>query len=139
MSAEPLSVQAVRACRDFEGWTREVEELTAEIAECWCPNEPGPHRDPEWIDGEVPPMDAPQSCFQRERSVVVSTGAVYSEPRGPRTIDEVRAAVSDCPACSRLCDLIAERKRARMRVGVAKRLIRHAGKRAVAIAMEGAQ
>jgi hypothetical protein len=36
--------------------------------------------------------------------------------------------VADCPECSRLCRLIAERKVARVQFGVAKRAVRRLGR-----------
>lgn len=118
--SETREESAMRACSDYQHWASEVRRLTDAIAALRCPDE----RDYEDETGapHIP------SCFAVEREVIVSTGGAYPEPRGPRTLAEVAVAVKDCPECSRLCQLIADRKAARQKWGAAKRHVRSVGK-----------
>lgn len=115
--ADATAVRAVKACRDYDHWAREVDRLTEAIGDVVCPRTQGPTDDiGNPIHGER------ASCFERERykNVHASDG----EPLRRLYLSEVAAKVRDCPECSRLCALIAERKEARKRLGVAKRAIR---------------
>jgi len=113
--------RAIAACIEYNHWAREIRRLTVEIGEVECPREAAELE----YDPEDPTADPDhRSHFRVEREVIVSTGGAYPEPRGPRTLDEIAAAVKDCPACARLCALIAERCEARKRWGVAKRKVR---------------
>jgi hypothetical protein len=104
---------ALTACLAYDHWAREVARLTAEIAENVCPREDDD--DAGWWP----------SCFKCaiEDRANWWPGDVENEPRPP-TLETVAKLVEDCPSCSRLCALIAERKHARQRFGVAKRRIR---------------
>lgn len=72
------------------------------------------------------------SCFtaaSKEKTDADAWLPGYSHLRPPN-LDEIEGEVMDCPACSRLCQLIRERKHARQRWGVAKRAVRHVARKA---------
>lgn len=125
MSAEAKHLAAaLRACRDYEHWAREIVRLTDAIRECLCPYESESEQ-----DTHKPPTP---SCF-RDASEDRPSG--YDEwgdfVSGPRpTLNEIAERVADCPECSRLVGLIRERRQARRKFGAAKRAVRRVGRAA---------
>jgi hypothetical protein len=118
--------RAADACRDYEHWASEITRLTAEIVAVECPEE----REPD-IDEAGALVEAVDSCFRRAREDSANwTPGGPEDPPHPPTLATIAKAVASCPECSRLCVLIAERKHARQRFGVAKRAVRSVGKRA---------
>jgi hypothetical protein len=108
-----MSAAAIAACRDYEHWAREIPRLTTAIGACRCPHE----RDADFGIAEVP------SCFQQARED--AREEMY--PEWP-TLNDLAALVTDCTECSRLVELIRERRQARRRFGAAKRAVRRAGR-----------
>ena len=104
--------KALAACRAYDHWAHEIKRLTSEIGAVECPRE-----------GEPSPFATFPSHFRQAADVRVGMGDRL-------TLDEIRKRVADCPECSRLCVLIAERREARKRFGVAKRAVRRAGRTA---------
>lgn len=112
---------ATEACVEYERWASEVGRLTRELGAISCPNE-GPQED----DG----FAWRKSCFQEARDDRANWKPEGAEnPPHPPSLAEIAKLVADCPECSKLCRLIAERKHARQRFGVAKRLVRAVGRR----------
>lgn len=99
MSNPAAREDALTACLEYDRWASEVARLTEEIREATCPKGTGGY-----------------SCFQVARTDPAN-------PVGP-SLATLAMLVADCPSCSRLCELIAARKHARQRFGVAKRRIR---------------
>lgn len=115
--------KALSACVEYEHWASEVARLTLEIGACECPNESVAEDETHWSGS--------QSCFteaKEDRANWTPGGPEHSP--GPPTLATLAKIVANCPACSRLCELIAARKHARQRFGVAKRRIRAVGRRA---------
>jgi hypothetical protein len=130
-SAEILTVIAPAriACRAYDHWAREIPRLTADIGACECP------RAAERVAREEAAAEAEHrgaiiesvSCFKSAAQEQIGhDDNEYVAVR--RNLEQVAAVVQDCPECSRLCQLIAERKHARQQLGVAKRAIRRAGR-----------
>lgn len=116
-----MSERAEQACVAYDHWAREVARLTEAIGLVQCPNAP----DGEYSEGDDGATFVHRvSCFERERHRMIV--AYDGEPIRRVWLAEVADAVRDCPGCSRLCALIAERKEARKKWGVAKRAIRRA-------------
>lgn len=117
---------AEKACADYERWSAEIKRLTAEIANTRCPVEETTAEaveqgTPVWVD-PVP------SCFRRAAQTMIPP--MYPDDgERPIRLAEIAPLVADCPDCTRLVELIAARKQARQRLGIAKRAIRAAGKR----------
>ena len=97
-----------------------MRRLTDSIADCECPHE---HHGDNESDGFY--FEA--SCFADAKGKPVVESSLGEERRA--TLDEIAELVKECPACSALCVLIRERMDARKKWGVAKRKVRHAGKR----------
>lgn len=105
--------RAIAACRAYDYWAREIARLTSEIGRIACPRE-------QWdlyADEHAPP--SVESHFRASRRAV---GARLPD------LSQIAKRVADCPECSRLCVLIAERRAARKKWGAAKRAVRYAGR-----------
>lgn len=124
-------IAALNACADYEGWAAEVRRLTEEIGNLVCPRQAPGHE-----NLGVPAFMAAsgESCFEAAKKDLVNwrEGLCPEDPRRPPLLADLAKVVADCPECSRLCELIAARKHARQRFGVAKRAVRHVGKRVLA-------
>jgi hypothetical protein len=120
-SAQPGSGAAVRACQEYERWASEVRRLTEAIGAVVCPR--------EVPDEDLDPMG---SHFSEASDIRTDTDNWRPDYAGPRRLNlseiEDEDAVADCPACSRLCALIRERRHARKQFGIAKRRVRSVGK-----------
>lgn len=124
-----LANQALDACLQYDHWKREIDRLTKEIKGCVCPREEPPkpfEPDPDWRQEPSHYSDAKER-LEAEREALRPDGPYPSEKV---YLEDIEAEVSDCPACSRLCRLIRDRKHARQRWGVAKRAVRHAARKA---------
>lgn len=124
--AQAIQADALEACLKYDGWKREIERLTEEIATCFCP-EQEVHFDEvtevEYATGASHFASSKKRLeAERDRRHDASTETV--------DLEDIEAEVADCPACSRLCRLIRERKHARQRWGVAKRAVRHVARKA---------
>jgi len=120
-----LAERAIAACRDYDRWASEVSRLTEAIRETECPHE-APAEQETHFRGYP-------SCFKEAAQKEVPE--ILSRPEhGLRrlTLDEIEREVKDCPACSRLVQLIRDRRHARRMFGAAKRRVRALGKRAAA-------
>jgi hypothetical protein len=115
--------KALVACQQYDHWAREIVRLTHEIAAVHCPREEGVEIRPGYFQQSAP------SHFREaaEESLPVSAWSDEPETRR-RNLPGIAVVVADCPACSRLCELIVERKEARVRYGVAKREVRRIGR-----------
>lgn len=87
---------------------------------------------------DVRRQDGDVTRLQGTAGLAVSTTIPNSEHRFTHATDtpvvSLRASTDHqqaCPACSRLCELIAERKVARQKRGAAKRYVRRVGKAAL--------
>lgn len=114
-----LGARAAAACAEYDHWASEIVRLTAEIGTCDCP--PGA----AWSDEG--PGTGEDSCF-RKASLEEFPGELPDEGARRRDLAAIARAVADCATCSRLCLLIAARKHARQRFGVAKRKVRQIGR-----------
>ena len=124
-TGEPES-KGTAACVAYDHWASEVRRLTTAIGEVSCPREL-PILDE---NGEPEAQGAP-SCFQaakEDRANWVLRGHHAENEPQPPTLATLARIVADCPECSSLCALIAERKHARKQFGVAKRRVRHVGR-----------
>jgi hypothetical protein len=117
MSATEM--QAGSACREYERWASEVRRLTEAIGAVVCPREV-PDED----------LDLMGSHFSEASDLRTDTDNWRPDYAGPRRLNlsEIEDAVANCPACSRLCALIRERRHARKQFGIAKRRVRSVGK-----------
>jgi len=118
-----LAQRALEACVEYEHCAAEVTRLTSAIGQVECPRET--HDDV--VDGKFVP--GTPSCFQRVRTEMRPTGPLPDDGPRPVNLAEIGTLVADCPECSRLVNLIGERRGMRQRFGKAKRAIRHLGKK----------
>ena len=116
--------RAVRACVVYERWASEERRLSGAIAAIQCPKET-PRFDIEEIV-----LNERLSCFRVAASEVLP-GCQEDNGSTRRNLEQIAAAVADCPRCSELVELIRARRYARKQYGAAKRAVRHAGKLAL--------
>ena len=112
-----LERRAVRAVRDYAHWHAEVDRLTVAIGGCVCPRE---------VMTEYGPTGT--SCFAEARLEEIPAGPMPDDGSKPVPLSWIAKKVVDCPECTRLCVLIAERREAKKQRGISKRRVRQVGK-----------
>lgn len=114
-----LEARALAACNDYDRWKREVDRLTKEIKANECPRV----EDGTVVEGDDGlTFTTHESCFHRLSNH--TTGRFDEARRLYLTEIAAHPEIKACPACSRLCEAIAERTQARRKWGAAKRAIR---------------
>lgn len=113
------------ACREYAAAMAEAERLTTEIAGIVCPQESEqvyPDR-ANWF--ELKP-----SHFAEAKRRRINTPWPDDDDDGrPLRLSEIARRVADCPECSKLCRLIAERRKYRRRAATYKGVCRKIGNR----------
>lgn len=124
-----VAAKALEAVASVEYWSAEVARLTAAIGETVCPGESPPEAETHWSGSP--------SHFSEVSSEEIGGGQPDDGPVR-RNLASVAAdpRVLGCPECSALCSLIADRRHAKGRLAVARRLVRSAGKAALAAGVE---
>lgn len=114
-----LNHKALSACTQYDHWVREIQRLTKAIGDVECPREMPP------VDEEgFPDLDWRQQVSHFREACQERRGDEYALRTAPIPLEDVARLVADCPECSKLARLIAERRTARQKLGAAKRRIR---------------
>ena len=113
-------MEAGTACIEYERWAAEMARLTAAIGNESCPIGLTKVIELDMVSG---------SCFERAtRERTDADNWIPGHGNRPLNLDEIEEEVESCESCTRLVHAIRARKHARQRFGVAKRLVRLAGK-----------
>ena len=124
---ERCRVEAATVCAEYERWAAEITRLTAAIAEEFCPKENV--REDEWENV----IRSGTSCFTNAKADLCQGDFGEAEyPNQPITLAQIEETVTDCPSCTRLVGFIRARKEAKKQYGIAKRRVRHVGKKVAA-------